>query len=265
MAPATNARKKKKVTLCFNGQTIKKPKKQARKLEQQGATRGKCPCSSGQKLCNGACIPTANCCTTAECTSPLVCEAGSCVAARCGNGGPCKVFATEETFSGALGGAAGGDTLCQDAAEATGLPGTFKAWLSDSNSTPATRFNKTANAGPYVLVGNIIDDGNPPPTVATNFASLTSCGGGGNCLQNPINRTESGVILTETPRAWTGTVASGTVASNTCTNWTSVGAVVNGLFGSTTETSGGWTQFGSTNCNGTGPSGSRLYCFEQAT
>lgn len=37
LAAATDAKKYKKITLCFNGKTVKKPKKQAKKLLKQGA------------------------------------------------------------------------------------------------------------------------------------------------------------------------------------------------------------------------------------
>lgn len=89
VANAKKNRKKKKVTLCANGQTVKKPKKQAKKLLNQGATKGACD-------------------TT-----------------LCGNGGPCTVFVTAAKFTiSEIGGLAGGDARCQAAAAAANLNGT---------------------------------------------------------------------------------------------------------------------------------------------
>lgn len=50
--------RKKKVSLCFNGQTIKASKKKKKKLLKQGATLGAClPCQDCQ---NGSCVPKPN-------------------------------------------------------------------------------------------------------------------------------------------------------------------------------------------------------------
>ena len=50
------------------------------------------------------------------------------------------VFLLEDGVRGDIGGVAAADQTCNDAAEAAGLPGTYKAWLSDSTSSPSTRF-----------------------------------------------------------------------------------------------------------------------------
>ena len=62
---------------------------------------------------------------------------------------PKKVFISSQTYVGNLGGLAGADQLCQRLASTAGLTGTFKAFLSSSNSTPATRW--TPRAGTYQL------------------------------------------------------------------------------------------------------------------
>lgn len=134
---ATDAKKKKKkITLCVNGQTVKKPKNAARKLQQQGAGKGPC---------------------------------------RCGNGGPCLVFYTEARFKGSeIGGLAGADATCTAIANGAGLAGTFKAWLSAADQVPALRFDNVERAGPWVLPRAAGEVANPP-TVATDFLDLVTC------------------------------------------------------------------------------------------
>ncbi|MFT4040880.1 MAG: hypothetical protein QM692_22045, partial [Thermomicrobiales bacterium] len=165
-APELGEAKKKRRTFCLNGATVKaKNKKKKNRLKRQGATRGACPCATGQKVCNGACIAAAACCTNADCASGLICDSGTCIAPGCGAGGNCTVFTTSTTSAGNLGGLAGADATCQSLATAAGLTGTYMAYLADSTATPATRFTNTANAGPYVLVPIPADGANPPPTV----------------------------------------------------------------------------------------------------
>lgn len=213
--------KKKKITLCFNGQTVKKPKKQARKLQKKGATKG-------------ACDPT-----------------------LCGNGGPCTVFLTSSSFTGSeIGGLAGGDANCATLASGAGLSGTFKAWLSAGDETPGTRFDNVNRGGPYRLIANSGDGGNPPPLVATDFADLLSCGT--TCLQSGIDRDEDGQVRAINPGAWTGTLANGNASADTCSGWTSTAG--NGLFGNRADNTTLWTENSSGPCTFAFP----IYCFQQA-
>jgi len=192
------------------------------------------------------------------CASADVCEDGQCVALRCGNGGSCTVFVTNAGKAGsAIGGLLGGDAFCQSTAEAAGLSGTFQAWLAEDVS-PANRFTNRAKAGPYLLVPNAADGGNPPPTVASDFADLTSCDGAGNCLQNAINRTESGLVLEGGIGVWTGTLADGTSGPESCEGFTAGG---DGLIGNATAVNDDWTDnVSAADC----ALDFRLYCFEQA-
>lgn len=51
-----------------------------------------------------------------------------------------RVFVTSEVYAGgALGGLAGADTICQSHARAAGYTGAYRAWLSDTHYSPATR------------------------------------------------------------------------------------------------------------------------------
>ena len=65
------------------------------------------------------------------------------------------VFITSEVFRGNLGGIAGADAHCQRLAENAGLHGTYRAWLSDSQSSPAAdpSFFKSPNG--YVRVDGV--------------------------------------------------------------------------------------------------------------
>ncbi|MFT4038680.1 MAG: DUF1554 domain-containing protein, partial [Thermomicrobiales bacterium] len=259
-APAPGAAKQKKKTFCLNGETVKaKHKKKKNRLKRQGATRGACPCPSGQQSCNGVCIASTACCTTADCASPDICYKGACVPLQCGTGGPCTVFVSGVSTDGGLISGAAADAMCQSYASTASLPGTYKAYLSDSVSTPATRFTNTADAGPYVLVANTALDGsNPPPTVAATFAALTRCDGG-DCLQHTINRIESGAEIGPVG-VWTGTLPTGAASTLTCLNWTSTSNSDLGTSGTTVNTDSGWSSAFSDACD----NAYALYCFEQA-
>ncbi len=76
------------------------------------------------------------------------------------------VFVTSSGFFGNLGGTAGGNTDCNNAASSAGLPGTYKAWLSTATTgdNPASSF--TPSTIPYVLPDNT--------QVAANWTALTT-------------------------------------------------------------------------------------------
>ncbi len=134
------------------------------------------------------------------------------------------MFVSSTTHNGNLGGLAGADTICDDLASAAGLPdGDYMAWLSDSASSPSTRFNQSVI--PYVSRDST--------QVAANFAQLVNVSSG---LDSAL-MTEAGVVPTVTSQhfvevaAWTATWTDGTtgfVASSTtglpgfgmCDDWT---------------------------------------------
>lgn len=264
---ASEAKRKKKVTLCKNGQTVKAPKKKAKKLLQQGATKGACAggCPTGQKACNDACIPLGNCCVSNDCPGNDFCVGGTCVSFRCGNGGPCVVFQATGILGSVLNGLAGADQHCMNgAAQNPALNGRqFKAWLSAGGESPSTRFTKLANAGPYVLVGNASDNGGPPPTVASSFAALTSCDNLGEiCIQHIIDRNALGSNNAPSAFVWTGTREDGTGDTFNCDAWSDDGPTNEGLIGETTRTTSAWTASNTQRCSSTV---NGVYCFEQAT
>lgn len=256
--------KKKKVTLCVNGQTVRNPKKKAKKLLKQGATKGACPggCASGQKLCGGACIPATACCVDNDCTGDNVCENSACVPPRCGNGGPCVVFVSPSILGSILGGPRGADNTCNFSTvlipELRDRP--FKAWISGSGQTPATRFTSTAKAGPYVLVGNAQDNGAPPPRIADSFQDLISCNENGPeaCLKHPINRLANGKVDAD-PFVWTATAVNGSADPDNCGEWQVSDSL--GLVGKSDSTDPSWTAALTQPCD----TFAGVYCFEQPT
>lgn len=174
-----------------------------------------------------------------------------------------RVFITNQRFNADLGGISGANEKGNTAAIAAGLSGTFKAWLSDSSSSPSTNFTRSTQ--PYGLV----DAANT--RIADNWTDLTTCNeglAGDECLDNPINVNENGIVLPDestnsTNRSvWTNTLTDGNVDEtphiSNCFDFTSlVGSALVGDYASTIEM---WTEnFLSNSCG----IQSRLYCFEQ--
>ena len=231
-------------------------------------------------LCDNACaIPNAvpKCvlghCGLGSCTAGFVdcdgnaangceCASDSCDVAKklCSK----RAFVTSTTFAGgALGGLTGADAKCQARAVAAGLPGTYKAWLSDSTGSPSTRFAKAPV--PYRLVDGTI--------IANNFSDIID-----GTLSAPLVMTELGTpaprsticgpqpntnpVINDRIWVWTSTAADGTLASgaSTCTNWSD--PAVGGAQWADPATSGLLSNCGGGACNG-GPYLNPLFCFQQ--
>jgi hypothetical protein len=174
------------------------------------------------------------------------------------------VFLSSATYNGNLGGLAGADEKCQALATAASLDGVFTAWLSSSTTDAIERLAGTA--GRFVLVDGTL--------IAADLSDLTD-----GSLAAPIDKTESGVTISDDPRAWTGTAATGTAcfqASNgecaltepaggapqrfACNTWTETldpfgTEAVTGLASVTEE----WTAEGDRDCGDL----LRLLCFQR--
>jgi hypothetical protein len=181
----------------------------------------------------------------------LECKKGACVEFL-------TVFVTSKTFTGNLGGIAGADAKCQALAEAEGLSGTFLAWLSDSNTTPWSRFYRSEY--PYRLTDGTL--------VAKSWSDLVD-----GTLEHPINLTETGVFPPNGttpcaggghPTVWTATAPTGLqfgAGGYNCDDWTST-AAIGAAWGVATASSGEWTSWCTANamvCNAQ----SSLYCFQE--
>jgi Tfp pilus assembly protein PilV len=158
------------------------------------------------------------------------------------------VFLTSTTSQGDLGGLSGADAKCQSLADAAGLPGTYKAWLS--GRTIAAKDRLTHASLPYSLV-----DGTK---IADNWDDLVD-----GTIDNKLNKDESGNLVLG-GRAATNTRSDGSVKNSTsletCDEWTTSSYYYNCRGGVPAATDGGWTDAFSTNCTN---DSFRLYCFQQ--
>ena len=156
--------------------------------------------------------------------------------------------------TGLTDGLTAGDALCQSRAEAAGLDGTYKAWLSTSSSDAIRMLSETA--GPWVRTDGV--------KVVDNKAEFAS-----GTLQAPINKTEYGEDVNPNSNPdfyelpWTGTEQDGERFDNTgdyqCNGWTSSSPSDDGTYGDAGESDDDWT---SSNFSSCGPATSSLYCME---
>ena len=185
----------------------------------------------------------------ASCTGDQVCTGGQCVVPACGAGGPCLVFLSSILYQGNLGGLSGADAKCQSMAKAAALPGTYRAWLSDTTSSPASRFVRST--GPYRLVNGT--------TIAGEWGGLTD-----GVLRAPIDVTETGGGIGSTARVWAHTKSNGASYDNaltSCHNWSSTAdSGVGGHIGNATKTDAYWTEWG---WNWPCDERYHLFCFQQ--
>ena len=163
------------------------------------------------------------------------------------------VFITSQTFQGNIfpalnnkTGLALADAHCQALAAKAGLPGTYRAWLSDSALGPATRFNiPPSYPGAFTRTDGAV--------IAEGWADLLD-----GTLAMPIDRDEAGAVLTDT-LAWTNTEPNGTPAdAQTCMNWSSNNIAHKGQIGANAALDATWTNFDANFC----ANASRLYCFQ---
>ena len=181
------------------------------------------------------------------------------------------VFVTSDHYDSALEprplpcvgevGVSAGDCICEYHADQAGLDGTFLAWLSDSNSSPAADFVKSTV--PYVRPDGVM--------VASSWEDLTD-----TTILAPIEVNELGGRPRVDLRAvksvfvvWTGTAFDGTSTGFSCGNGTNApepGAVAAGDL--IPETACRWTR--RSNCGGVNDNRAicdqgmhHLYCFEQ--
>lgn len=160
-----------------------------------------------------------------------------------------RVFAM--AASGNMGGLSGADTLCQNRANTyISNPGTFKAWLSSTTVSAASRLTHATEN--YALVTGTV--------IANGWTDLTD-----GTIDNPINRDADGSARTGLVFTDTSTDGSIYVSSTaySCNNWTSTSSSYSHPPGDTGATDSYWTRV-------TGPSEAKtcdtavnIYCFEQ--
>ena len=226
-----------------------------------GYTQAGEECDDGNPIRTDACTNT---CTHAICGDGILQDDEQCddgneqVGDLCSNActlDQLLVFVSSVRVSGALGGFAGADALCQQLAETAGLQGEFRAWLSDGEQTPLTRFK---HGRPYVRIDML--------PVADDLDALVVAG----MLKNPIDVTESNVPLQaaggcedETDKVWTNVRPNGTAAGSlTCGQWTTEEGVApaTGGVGVAHATDATWT---ASACSLPCEAQLRLYCVQQ--
>lgn len=227
---------------------------------------------------NGTCVSatTASACGASgnvcrSCDTGMECVSGTCdYVADTLPAGARVVFVTSGLFDGNLGGLAGADAKCQNAAAGANLTGTFKAWLSDLNDLPNSTPRPTINAidrinsaGPWYLLCR--DAQKKLIKAFNNKAQLAS---------TPLARldcTELGAPQTTTiAGVWTGTQTGGTAqnlqdssgdANSNCAGWrdnASGFSLAQGVFGSLNPPTAQWTSVGNISCQNQ----MHLYCLQ---
>lgn len=237
------------------------------------AVADKTPCVAGGNLCGSAQTCTVGKCAggvAKSCDDKNACTDDSCdvKTGACNNvlSPLCtkvrRVFLSSSTYSGALGGLTGANTLCQNIAIAKGLGGTWKAWLSDSVNYPAITFSQSTV--PYQLISG--------EQIAKNWADLID-----GTIGVPIWSDESGKVISaasggscssDGPKVWSNTTVTGTrfttTTTSTCLDWqTSSNSIAyKALTGNASKSGATWTNNCVTDkCDATVPG--HLYCFEQ--
>jgi len=171
---------------------------------------------------------------------------------------PLKAFITSTSHSGNLGGFDGADTTCQTAAEAAGLLGAYRAWLSTSatdaychvqgyNGTKSAKCGQSSlptAAGPWIRT-----DGTP---FAGTIDKLVS-----GEIYTPPQYNEYGVLVNPAVVLFTGTNPDGTLnisysIPRSCDDWNSNNASYQVEIGNSNGTTLLWTSSGSTVCSASG-------------
>lgn len=145
----------------------------------------------------------------------------ACVVAR-------YIFVSSATYTGSLGGVAGGNDKCKALADTSdGLKGkVWRAWLSDG--ALSLKDDIKSFEGWYRL-----PDGFP---VAKGASELFS-----GSLTNSISVDEKGAMQVSVP-VWTGTTAGGLAQMDTCNKWSSASDVIGGAYGDSGKKDSNWTE-----------------------
>jgi hypothetical protein len=135
-------------------------------------------------------------CNARPCSSTGCGIQGACIAGTCQNAR--RVFVSNTKLAGNFASPSGlagnvADSKCQSFADAANLGGTWKAWLSDSTTSPSLRFERATV--PYTLIDGIV--------IASNWTSLTS-----GALLHGVDKSETGTSESNAG-VWTATDYTG--------------------------------------------------------
>jgi hypothetical protein len=180
--------------------------------------------------------------------APDVAERDGTCASGCGDK---RVFVTAQALpNGGFGNGsvAEADRFCQAAADERRFGGTWKAWISDSHTSPEARFAHTGAA--YRLLDGTM--------VASSWADLTT-----GKLVHAIDLMDSGMWVPTQAylEVWTGTAPNGSYSGHTCADWTNTSPdLPYADVGTVGRKDNGWTQAYRQFCD---RENIHLYCFEQ--
>jgi len=189
-----------------------------------------------------------------------------------------RVFVTSETGNGNLTtwvaytasgssatGLAAGDAICQYLAGQAGLSGTFRAWLSDTNTDAYCHLHgltgkKVNNCGqgslPTPYGPWVRRDGFPFGETINVIISIGQ-------IYAPVLFDETGAAASDSA-IFTDTYDTGARATNytgSCSDWTSAAGTDYVMVGNSSRTTQGWTIIGGVNCG----ANARLLCFQTGT
>ena len=160
------------------------------------------------------------------------------------------MFVTSQTFNGNLGGLNGADAKCQAIADSSASisKGTYRAWLSNTNTSVKDRF-EAANSGlPFERSDGV--------EIASNWQDLID----GN-VNVRINKDEN--LTSRNRNVWTYTESNGVKstlgADYSCGNWYSNDIYDGGRVGKNTEVDTQWTSSSNLGCT----TKQSLYCVQQ--
>jgi uncharacterized repeat protein (TIGR02543 family) len=175
---------------------------------------------------SGACTGTSTC-------GPLTMTAAKNVTATFAAIPPNYVFVTSTSYTGNIGGLAGADAACQARANAAGLTGTYKAWLSTSSVNAINRFGSAR--------GWIRKDGKP---FADQLSDITT-----SHVLYPARLDEFGNDVLSAS-VYTGSNNIGTLGVwGACSDWTSAAATATVSYGYANTNSYQISFGGSTDCS----------------
>lgn len=205
---------------------------------EDDACNSACKLNDALPICGDGVIQGDEECDDANSNSEDACS-NTCLRARI-------VFVTSSEYAQGFefAGVETADELCKESAAIAGLPGAFRAWLSDDFTSPS-EWGTSDFTGAFRLVDGTL--------VAINWEDLLD-----GELENPINVDEFGLHLAaKTCFVWTGTLPDGGSSFANCGNWTGQDemADLGNCFTATHE----WTLADVMSC----AAPRHLYCFER--
>ncbi len=136
------------------------------------------------------------------------------VAVTNNDAGEKRIFLTNSTYNGNLGGKAGADTKCNsDSNRPSILPNTYKAMLAVTSS----RTGSPVADWVFAASSRIFQSDGITPIMTTDAGAVFTFG----ALTNPFANNPF----------WSGLTNTWTASANTCAGWTSSSNVINGVFG----------------------------------